>query len=71
MCFRKNRRIEQIHVRVGNVLDRDQSQQVILFVCDAERVDFMLHHVLPGCPHAHIAVHARFLPDINVADIGA
>ena len=67
----QHRRVEQVHVRVGNVLDGDKPLQLVVAVHDAERVDLDVAHQVPGRAQAHLAVDARLLADVDVLDLRA
>ena len=64
-------RVKQIHVGIGNVLDRDQALQLVLIVHDAEGVDLDIAHQVPCGAHAHLAVNAGLLADVDVLDLRA
>ena len=64
-------RVEQVHVRVGNVFDGDKPLQLVVAVHDAERVDLDVAHQVPGRAQAHLAVDARLLADVDVLDLRA
>ena len=64
-------RVKQIHVRIGNVLDRNQTLQLVLIVHNAEGVDLDIAHQVPRGAHAHLAVNAGLLADVDVLDLRA
>ena len=62
--------VKDVHVGVGDVLDRDEALQAVLVVGDAEGVHAGLAHEVPGGEQAHLAVDA-VLPLISgVLDLG-
>ena len=71
VCGGQHGRVKQIHVGIGNILDRDQTLQLVLIVHNAEGVDLDIAHQVPGGAHAHFAVNARLFADVNVFDLGA
>ena len=63
--------IKQIHIGVGNILDGDKPLQLVVLAHNAERVNLHITHQVPRGTHAHLAVNARLLADVNVLDLGA
>ena len=62
-------RVEQFHVRVGNILQRDQPLKLSFLIGNTQRIDMPVIHPLPGGAAAHLPVHARLLPDVDVPDV--
>ncbi len=61
--------VEDVHVRVGNVLHRDEAFEVLVLIGDAEGIHLgVLHHV-PGGEEAHLGVDAGLLLHHDVLDL--
>ena len=61
--------VEDVHVRVGDVLHRDEALEVLVLIGDAERVHLgVLHHV-PCGEEAHLCVDAGLLLHHDVLDL--
>ena len=62
--------VKDVEVGVGDVLDGDETAQVVLLVGDAEGVGAGLAHAAPGGKQAHAGVDAVLLLDLAVLDLG-
>ena len=62
--------IEHVHVGGGDILDRDEAQQLVVGVRDGQGVDLLVAHDLPGLAQAGTAVDAGHLTEIHVPDLG-
>ena len=62
--------VEHVHVGGGDVLHRDDSQQVVLGADHRQGVDVPVPHDLPGAAQADGPVHPLHLAVIDVADLG-
>ena len=61
--------VKDVHVGVGDVLDRDDALEVVLVVGDAEGVGLGLAHEVPRGEEAHLAVDAALALDLGVLDL--
>ena len=67
--LRQGAGVEDVHVRVGDVLDGDKADEVLLAVGDAEGVETNLLHEVPCGEEAHLLVDARLVLDLDVLDL--
>ena len=61
--------VEDVHVGVGDVLDRDEALEVVVLVGDAEGVRLGVAHEVPGGKEAHLSVDAALALDLGVLDL--
>ena len=64
-----HRVVEDVHVGVGDVLDRDEALEGAVLVGDAEGVDLGLAHEVPGGEEAHLPVDAALALNLGVLDL--
>ena len=67
--LRQGAGVEDVHVRVGDVLDGDEADEVLLAVGDAEGVEPNLLHEVPCGEEAHLLVDAWLVLDLDVLDL--
>ena len=64
-----DQRVEDVHVRVGDILDGDDAEHLLLVVRDAEGIDLARAHRVPGSEQRHLGVDAGHLLVGDVLDL--
>ena len=67
---RYDRTVVLLHVGFGDIVDRDQSLQLVLLIRDRQCIYILRDHEIPCIFQGNIAAHARHLPDRHIPHTG-
>ena len=68
---RENAVVEEVHVDIHDIRDRDQSLELLLRRRDAEGLNVLLTHLLPDLAETHLPVDAGLNAEVDVLHLRA
>ena len=68
---RENAVVEEVHVDIHDIRDRDQSLELLLRRRDAEGLNVLLAHLLPDLSETHLSVDAGLNAEVDVFHLRA